>query len=92
MIFPFVAIFPTWLLSQSHEQNHKSKVAKLQSIINEADSLRAARAFKESEDKYQNALKLNKKFLNALIGLGKIAYARQDWKKTQALVQKSFGN
>ncbi len=51
-------------------------------------ALRAARAFKESEDKYQNALKLNKKFLNALIGLGKIAYARQDWKKLKHWFKK----
>ena len=88
VIFSFVAISPAWLLPQSQEQNHGSKISGLQLIINAADSLRAAGFFKESEDKYRKALKLNKKSLDALKGLGKIAYARQDWGKIKRWFKK----
>ncbi len=79
IVYSFTAFSPAWLLSQSKEQKYKPETTRLQSLVNEADSLRRNSALDDAEVRYKDALKLDKKSLDALIGLGKIAYARQDW-------------
>ncbi len=47
--------------------------------LQKADSLRSAREFEDAENLYRDVLKADKHSLPALLGLGKIAYAEQDW-------------
>lgn len=72
--FILVSVFSFPAYSQSRLDNY-------QFLIRQADSLRTVGDFKQAEVTYRQALVLNPNSSKARKGLGKIAFAHQDWSK-----------
>ena len=62
----------------------QDKNSNLKNLINKADSLHLANNFKEAKKFYKTALKLDKNSVEALAGLGKIAFSQQNWGKAKS--------
>ncbi|MFQ5770436.1 MAG: tetratricopeptide repeat protein, partial [bacterium] len=66
---------------------HKSKVWL---IVVKADSLRTLGDLKQAEKAYKKALNLDDEYIEALKGLGRIAYEKGDWKNLQKWIKKAL--
>lgn len=60
-------------------------------LLQQADSLRSAGNRKQAEIAYRKVLVFQKKSMDALLGLGRIAYERNNWGEAQDWFKKALG-